>query len=121
MLSTSSSWKNVIGTEPQALKLAVIIGVGLVLLSGGLGFVALVNRTFKWIDEKNEWFAQEYLDFPDQLKRFYVLTMYQAARSHDKKNQIKSQFLTVAQVTLLLGGLFLAVPLMSILWKIVNS
>ena len=121
LFSTASSWKVVLAPESNWLKVLVIAGVALVLLAGALGFVALANRTFQWIDEKDEWFNKDYLNYPDFLRRSYILTMYQATRSHEKKNTVKSNYLTGAQFALILGGAFLAFPLMIILWTIINS
>ncbi len=92
-----------------------------VLISGALAFGALLNRKFQWIDEKDEWFQKDYLNFPDHLRRSHVLTMYQAARSHDRKNEAKSACLTVAQLALLIGGSLLSVPLLAILWMMLQS
>jgi hypothetical protein len=121
LLSTSSNWKRVLAQEPDWSRVVVFIGIGLVLMSSALAFIALINRTFSWIDEKDEWFQKDYLEFPDFLRRSYVLTMYQATRSHGKKNDTKSNYLTAAQLALFLGGSLLAIPLMTILWTILKS
>ncbi len=115
LVSTSSSWKADLTSEPY-LRIAAFVGVICIVIAGGLAFLALYNRNFSWIDEKDEWFKSDYLEFPDFLKRFYVLTMYQSARSHGKRNAAKSACLTGAQLALLIGGAFLSAVLLSALW-----
>jgi hypothetical protein len=115
LISTSSGWKADLAGKPF-LHIAAFIGIVCIVIAGGLAFIALYNRKFSWIDEKDEWFKSDYLEFPDFLKRSYVLTMYQSARSHSKRNAEKSFYLTASQLILLIGGAALSVVLLITLW-----
>jgi hypothetical protein len=116
LLSTSSSWKRALTPLPVELRFAVFIGIVFILLAGLLAFLAFFSRTFMRIDEKKEWLDKDYFEYPDLLKRFYVLTMYNATASHSKVNDTKMKWLSRAQTTLLIGGGCLAVPLLVIVW-----
>lgn len=116
LLSTASSWKPSLMTLAVEFRWTVLVGIGFILLAGLLAFLGFFSRTFIWIDEKKDWFDKDYLDYPDQLKRFHVLAMYNATTSHSKVNAKKMTCLTWAQITLLIGGALLAIPLLLIVW-----
>ncbi len=121
LFSTSSIWKTALAQEPNGLRIGVLLAVVFILISGGCAFLALFNRTFLWIKEKDEWFNKDYLEYPDFLRRSYVLTMYQSVRSHAERNDEKSAYLSLAQLALLVGGALLAVPVLAILWTTIKS
>jgi len=115
LLSTMSSWTPILLTAWPILRVCVFIGLIAVMAASGLAFTAIFSRTFQWIDETKEWFPfasdnQDYLDFPEQLKRFHILTMYNATRDHAQKNAAKMYWVTAAQVALLIGVFLLALP-----------
>ena len=123
LLSTMSSWQPFLLSATQPLRWSVFVGVISVMAAGTCAFIAIFNRTFQWIDETKELFPfaednRDYLDFPEQLKRFYVLTMYNSTVDHAKKNTIKMWWVTTAQIALLVGGFLLALPSLFIIGAI---
>jgi hypothetical protein len=46
----------------------------------------------EWVDEDKVRLAPEYLDFPDLLRRYYLIAMYRATVSHDRKNRQKANW-----------------------------
>jgi len=122
LLSTLSSWTPILLTARSGLRACVFIGIIAVMFAGTLAFLAIFNRTFTWIDETDEWFPfasdkRDYLDYPEQLKRFHILTMYNATKNHAKKNKLKMRWVTAAQTVLLIGIILLALPSLSIIFR----
>lgn len=121
LFSTSSSWKAALAQQPNGLRIAVFGAIVAILIAGALAFAALFNRNFSWIQEKDEWINKDYLDYPDFLRRSYILTMFQSVHSHALRNDTKSACLSLAQLSLLVGGSLLAVPVIVILWRMIWS
>jgi hypothetical protein len=116
LLSTTGNWEPQLKSIHYPLRVSVLIGVVALMAAAALAFIALVNRTFYWIDERGEWFDNEYLNDPDQLKRFHVFAMYKATRSHEGVNGEKAMWLSLAQLCFILGAVAVAIPLLAILW-----
>lgn len=114
LFSTFSNWKTNLESAPVVFSLAVFVGIACLLAASLCSLLGLVVRKFEWLDEKDVWFAKEYLEFPDQLRRYYLLAMYRASYSHDIANRKKSNCLTVAQVLLIIGGSLLSCTLLAL-------
>lgn len=120
LLSTFSNWKSALQSLPNGFGLIVFAGILCLLCASLWSLFGLGVRKFEWLDEKDIWLAKEYLDFPDQLRRYYILAMYRVSVSHDVANRKKSSCLTIAQSLLITGGSLLALALLWIIWLAVQ-
>jgi len=109
LVSSSSSWKAALNASGDLVRYSMFVGIICILAASALAFVGLLIRNFDWIDEKEVWLAKDYLDFPDQLRRYYLFAMYRSMVSHERQNQDKSTWLVFAQMALAIGGFALAV------------
>lgn len=116
LLSTFANWKSALENLPFAFRPVVFAGVVLILFASIFSLLGLAVRRYDWLDENRVWLAQEYLEFPDLLERYYLIAMYRSIVSHDRKNGIKSNYLAVAQWLLIVGGMLLALALLAIVW-----
>jgi hypothetical protein len=113
LVVTSSNWKTEIeGWGAFSLFVAILC----LLTAGFFALWALLIARFEWFNENAGWFPTEYLQYPDQLTRYYLLAMYRVHWSHECVNHKKSSRIANAQRLLEGGAVFLALPLLSVLW-----
>jgi hypothetical protein len=117
VVSTFSGWKELVKDWPTAADF-LFLGLIALLLAAVFAVQALRTRRFQELDEKNLWFAEEYFQFPDQLRRYYLIGMYRSVVSHDINNEKKSKTLMVAERLALAGAFFLAIPLLWETWHL---
>ncbi len=116
LLSTISTWKAEVRDLPLGGIFASLMFVALfcLLVANVFSLLALRVEKFLWPDEREVWLAKEYLDFPDQLRRFYLISMYESIASHDKVNHIKADRVDKAQTFLVAGTALLSLVLLAI-------
>jgi hypothetical protein len=75
VVSTFSGWKDLAKDWPMA---ATFLFFGLIVLFMGAfcALQALRARRFQELNEKDLWFAKEYFEYPDMLRRHYLIGMY---------------------------------------------
>jgi hypothetical protein len=117
VVSTFSGWKDLAKDFPIAADF-LFLGLIALLLAAFYAVQALRVRVFQELDEKNLWFAPEYLKFPDQLLRYYLIAMYRSVVSHDSINDEKAKTLMLAQRLALTGAFLLAIPLLWETWQL---
>lgn len=117
VVSTFSGWKDLAKDFPIAADF-LFLGLVALLLAAFYAVQALQVRKFQELNEKNLWFAPEYLKFPDQLLRYYLIGMYRSVVSHDSINEEKAETLRVAQRLALAGAFLLAAPLLWETWQL---
>jgi hypothetical protein len=119
LLSMFPMWKAALEPVPSIFRVLVFAGIVGLLFASICSFIGLTVQKFEWLDEDKVWLAPEYLDFPDLLRRYYLIAMYRATVSHDRKNRQKANWLSAAQWLLLSGAGLLAVTLLAITWSAV--
>lgn len=117
VISTFSSWKELAKDWPSA-SICLFFGLITLLTAAFLAIRGLHARKFEWLDEKDLWFAKEYFNHPDQLRRYYLIGMYRAVVSHDEINGQKAKILTRAELLLVAGAFLLALPLLLETWQL---
>jgi hypothetical protein len=90
------------------------------LLGNASAFFGLAIREFQWFDEKDVWFPEDFLGFPDRLRRYHLIAMYRVTTSHDTVNKRNATALSAAQIFLFTGGALLSVLLLAIVWSAVR-
>ncbi len=93
LLSMFPMWKAALEVVPSTFRVLVFAGIICLLLASISSFLSLMVQKFEWVDEDKVWLAPEYLDFPDLLRRYYLIAMYRATVSHDRKNRQKANWL----------------------------
>jgi hypothetical protein len=119
LLSMFPMWKAALELVPSIFRVLFFAGIVGLLFASICSFIGLTVQKFEWLDEDKVWLAPEYLDFPDLLRRYYLIAMYRATASHDRKNRQKANWLSAAQWLLLSGAGRLAVTLLAITWSAV--
>lgn len=117
LLSSFSKWQHLAVEIPGGWAY-IFFGFCLLACTAVSVLIAHRPRHFEWLDEKDVWFAKKYLDFPDQLRRYYLIGMYRAAASRDRVNARKMNWLLASYVLLLIGTALLSVPLFYKLWHL---
>lgn len=107
MLAGFTNWSN---HGPSG----VLAGLGassafLSVLASVFGFKSVAG--WKWPSEK-DWFAFEYFDWPERLKRQYVIAMLEAHQSYSKRTQRKGYALMAAEYLLGLSAVLFAVAVL---------
>lgn len=115
VVSTFSGWKDVAKDWPPA-ALFLFAALVVLLFAAFRAVQALRTRWFHELHEKDLWFAKEYFDYPDQLRRYYLIGMYRAVVSHDLNNEKKARMLTFAENSIVTGAFLLAIPLLRETW-----
>ena len=115
LLSTVSTWKLELKALPAPWVFGGLVFLALLCLAGAnfFGLLALRAEKFLWPDEKDVWLAKDYLNYPEQLRRFYLVAMYETIASHDKVNQKKAERVDKAQLLLVMGTVLLAIVLLA--------
>jgi hypothetical protein len=117
IISTFSGWKDLAKDWPAAATF-LFFGLVVLLLAAFCAVRALGARRFQELDEKDLWFAKEYFEYPDQLRRYYLIGMYRSVVSHDMNNETKAKMLMRAERFAVLGAFLLAVPLLWETWHL---
>jgi hypothetical protein len=117
VISTFSSWKDLIKDFPSG-SICLFFGLISLLLAAWSAIRALRIQTFQGLDEKNLWFAKEFLQHPDQLQRYYLIGMYRLVVSHDSINKRKALMLVRAERFVVAGATLLALPLLVETWRL---
>jgi hypothetical protein len=117
VVSTFPGWKD-LAKEWAIAPTFLFFGLVVLLLSAVCAIQALRARRFQELDEKNLWFAKEYFDYPDQLRRYYLIGMYRSVVSHDINNEKKAWWLILAERASVLGAFLLATPLLWETWHL---
>jgi Co/Zn/Cd efflux system component len=122
VVSTFPGWKD-LTKEWTAAPIEPCIsflffGLVALLLSAVCAIQALHARRFQELDEKDLWFAKEYFDYPDQLRRYYLIGMYRSVVSHDINNDKKAWWLIWAERATVIGAVLLAIGLLWETWHL---
>jgi len=115
VISTFSSWKDVVKDWPGG-SVCLFFGLLSLLAAAWSAVRALRVRTFQGLNETDLWFAKEYFQYPDQLRRYYLIGMYRLVVSHDRINYQKATTLIRAERLVVVGAFFLAIPLLVETW-----
>ncbi len=107
LLATFNVWKP--SLKHWALGL-VFLGALSNLIAATVALHALSPKTYDWFSD-DEWFQKVYLDQPDTLRRYHVLTMHNVVRSHDETNKVKSRSIKVSQWLLGFGAILFLIAL----------
>lgn len=70
---------------------------------------------WKWPSEK-DWFSEEFLKWPTELKKQHIIVMHQAHRSYSELGQRKGHFLIAAEWGLILAALCLGLAVIAKAW-----
>jgi hypothetical protein len=117
VVSTFSSWKDLIKDWPIA-SIFLFSGIVALLLAAGSALIGLRVRTFEGLHERDLWFASEYFQHPDRLRRYYLIGMYRTVVSHNKINDQKAAMLRLTERLVVAGALLLAIPLLLEIWQL---
>ncbi|MDO8431292.1 MAG: hypothetical protein Q7S58_02650 [Candidatus Binatus sp.] len=117
VVSTFASWRDLVKDWPIA-PIFLFLGIVLLLLAAGSALWGLRVRTFEGFHEKKLWFASEYFQHPDQLRRYYLIGMYRTVVSHNRINEQKATALRVTERLVIAGAFFLALPLLLETWQL---
>jgi len=117
VVSTFSSWKDLVKDWPSA-SVFLFFGLVSLLLAAGFAVTGLRVRIFEGLHEKNLWFASEYFSYPDLLRRYYLIGMYRTVVSHNKINEQKAKMLVRTERLVVAGVFLLAVPLLLETWQL---
>lgn len=117
IVSTFSSWKDLTKDLPSA-PIFLFFGLASFLLAAFSAVMGLRVRKFQGLDEKDLWFAQEYFQFPDQLRRYYLVGMYRTVVSHNRLNGQKADKLQYTERFVVAGISLLAVPILMETWQL---
>jgi hypothetical protein len=117
IVSTFSGWKE-LAKEWAGAPIFLFLGLIALLLAALCAIQALRARRFQELEEKDLWFAKEYFDYPDQLRRYYLIGMYRSVVSHDINNEKKAWWLILAERATVAGAFLLATPLLWESWHL---
>ncbi len=117
LISTFSYWKGLI-TEVTGGGIFIFLGLIMLMVAAGLAVLAFRVRIFEGIQEKDTWFAEDFLDFPDQLRRFYLIAMYRAVKSADQINLGKALYVRWSHYLLLAGLVVVLIPPLVEIWSL---
>jgi len=109
VVSTFSSWKDLVKDWPIASSF-LFFGIISLLLGAGFALMGLRVRKFEGLDEKDLWFASEYFQHPDQLRRYYLIGMYRTVVSHNNINDQKATMLMRTERLVGVGGFPVGIP-----------
>lgn len=73
LLSMFPMWKAALEVVRSIFRVLVFAGIICLLLASISSFLSLMVQKFEWVDEDKVWLAPEYLNFPDLLRRYYLL------------------------------------------------
>nr|AEQ20502.1 hypothetical protein [uncultured bacterium CSL144] len=99
LLSMLPMWKAALEVVPSTFRVLVFAGIICLLLATISSFLSLMVQKFEWVDEDKVWLAPEYLDFPDLLRRYYLIAMYRTTVARSK-GQAKSELVINCPVAL---------------------
>jgi hypothetical protein len=109
LVSTSSLWRPVL----DQWVAMVVLGAGLcAIIAGAYSMKAAALYKFKWFSD-DEWLHRKYLDDPETMRRYRILTMHNVVSSHRNIAEKKSHHLWIAQWALMISGGLLFVALAS--------
>ena len=117
VVSTFPGWKDITKDWASA-PIFLFFGLIAILLAAFFAVQALRTRKFQELDEKDLWFAKEYFDYPDQLRRYYLIGMYRSVVSHDINNEKKANMLILAERLVVVGAFLFAIPLLWETWHL---
>jgi len=117
VVSTFPGWKD-LAKEWAGASIFLFLGLVALLLAALFALQALRAREFQELEEKDLWFAKEYFDYPDQLRRYYLIGMYRSVKSHDMNNEKKAKMLIRAERFVVAGAFLLAIPLLWETWHL---
>ncbi len=117
IVSTFPGWKD-LAKEWAGAPVFLFFGLVALLLAALFAIQALRARKFQELEEKDLWFANEYFDYPDQLRRYYLIAMYRSVKSHDINNEKKASMLILAERLVVAGAILLAIPLLWETWHL---
>jgi hypothetical protein len=108
-----------LGTHTRGAINVSLIGLAASFAFGGLIAAALGIRSTRWIiPSEADWFRDGILDRPDDLTRYYVLSLLETHQDQNRENSKKSRFLAIAERCLIGGGLALGVVM---LWRVIAA
>lgn len=107
LVSTSPFWRPVFD---QWEFVTVLAAAFCAMLASGCSLKAASLYTFSWFSD-DEWLHTKYLEDPETLRRYRVLTMHNVVASHRTIADRKSNWLQAAQWGLAISGLLLFVVL----------
>lgn len=110
LVATSSFWRPILDQWASGV---VFVAATCAIIASILSLKAASLYTFKWFSD-DEWLHKTYLDDPDTLRRYRILTMHGIVDSHRDAADHKSDFLRIAQWALTLAGVLLLVALIDI-------
>lgn len=117
VVSTFASWKDLVKDWPIA-SIFLFLGIIALLLAASSALRGLRVRTFEGLDEKDLWFASEYFQHPDRLRRYYLIGMYRKVVSHRRINDQKAITLRWTERLVVAGAFLLAIPLLLEIWRL---
>jgi hypothetical protein len=117
VVSTFSSWKDLIHDWPIA-SIFLFLGIIVLLIAAGSALMGLRVMTFEGLHERDLWFASEYFQHPDRLRRYYLVGMYRKVVSHNSINDRKADMLWLTERLILVGAVLLAIPLLLEIWQL---
>lgn len=117
IVSTFPGWKD-LAKEWAGAPIFLFLGLIALLVAAVFAIQALRARRFQELEEKDLWFAKEYFDYPDQLRRYYLIGMYRSVVSHDINNAKKANMLILSEHLVVAGAFLLAVPLLWETWHL---
>lgn len=120
LLSTYSHWQVLAARVPYGW-LFVFIGTLSLWLAAFSTVAGIWPRYFQWLDEKDVWFAKNYLTDPEQLRRYHLIGMYRAAVSREQVNTQKFNLLLLSHVLLVVGIAMLAIIFLHGMWYVGTS
>ena len=117
VISTFSSWKDLVNDWPLG-SVCLFFGLIILLVAAWSAIMAVRIQTVQGLDEKNLWFANEYFQYPDQLRRYYLIGMYRLVVSYRTKNKQKAESLVRTERFVVVGATLLALPLLVETWRL---
>lgn len=95
------------GKTPTLAGAAIIAGAVAALASLFSAAFGLASRAGWKFPSEKDWFAEEYLAWPQQLKIHHIIAMLEAHQSYNRHVQKKGYALMVAEWSLAVSGTFL--------------
>jgi hypothetical protein len=109
LVSTSPFWRPVF----DQWVVMVVLGAGLcAMIASAFSMKAAALYTFKWFSD-DEWLHRKYLENPETMRRYRILTMHNVVSSHRNTAEEKSSYLGIAQWALTISGGLLFIALAS--------